>query len=79
MADVMPLKAHDRIEPVPKKTPARAVQREKDDQQVLQELLEDNGAIRNSKQGKSYCSCAPGNKKEFSGVCGAVNTALPTR
>ena len=40
MADVTPLQAPDRIDPVPKKTPARAVQKEMDDQAVLQELLE---------------------------------------
>ena len=40
MADVKPLPAHDRIEPVPRKTPPMAVQKEKDDQSVLRELLE---------------------------------------
>jgi DNA-nicking Smr family endonuclease len=40
MADVTPLPSTDRIEPVARKTPPRAVQREKDDREVLQELLE---------------------------------------
>jgi DNA-nicking Smr family endonuclease len=39
MADVRPLRAPDRIEPVAMKTPPRASQLEKDNQQVLDELL----------------------------------------
>jgi DNA-nicking Smr family endonuclease len=40
MADVRPLKASGRIEPVPKKTPAAAGQLEKDNREALREILE---------------------------------------
>jgi DNA-nicking Smr family endonuclease len=40
MADVRPLNNGNRLEPTPKKTPAIARQREKDERSVLQELLE---------------------------------------
>jgi DNA-nicking Smr family endonuclease len=63
MADVTPLKSHDRIEPVPKKPPAKAIQREKDDQLVLQELLEDNGAITELETGEELLFLRPGYKK----------------
>lgn len=65
MADVMPLKGHDRIEPVPKKTPARAVQREKDDQHVLQELLEDNGASTELETGEELLFLRDGQQKRI--------------
>jgi DNA-nicking Smr family endonuclease len=65
MADVTPLKAHDRIEPAPGKTPARAVQRERDDQLVLQELLEDNGAITELETGEELLFLRPGYQKRI--------------
>lgn len=40
MADVEPLRVDNRIEPVPKKTPAVAAQRAEDDRAVLAELLQ---------------------------------------
>lgn len=39
MADVTPLQAPDRIEPTPKNTAAEALQRDRDEQAVMQELL----------------------------------------
>lgn len=42
MADVTPLPATDRIEPLPPKTPARAFQQELDDRAALRELLDFN-------------------------------------
>jgi DNA-nicking Smr family endonuclease len=65
MAGVTPLKAHDRIEPVPKKTPPRAVQREKDDRQVLRELLADNGAITEIETGEELLFLRPGYQKHL--------------
>lgn len=65
MADVEPLKAQDRIEPVPRKTPPRAVQREKDDQQVLLELLEDNGAITELETGEELLYLRPGHQQKL--------------
>jgi len=63
MAGVEPLKAHDRIEPVQRKPPPRAVQREKDDQQVLLELLEDNGAVTELETGEELLFLRPGHQK----------------
>lgn len=40
MADVTPLDSPDRIDPVPRRTPATATQLEKDNREALQELLE---------------------------------------
>jgi DNA-nicking Smr family endonuclease len=65
MADVKPLKSHDRIEPVPRRTPPRAVQREKDDQQVLRELLDDNGAITELETGEELLFLRPGYQKQL--------------
>jgi DNA-nicking Smr family endonuclease len=39
MAGVKPLRASDRIEPVPRRTPARPEQREKDERSVMKELM----------------------------------------
>lgn len=41
MADVRPLSASDRLAPVPRNTPPRARQLEKDNERVMQELLSD--------------------------------------
>jgi len=41
MADVTPLRADDRIEPEPSKTPPRAIQQEIDNREALQELMDD--------------------------------------
>ncbi len=65
MAGVTPLKSHDRIEPVPKKTPPKAVQREKDDRQVLRELLDDNGAITEIETGEELLFLRPGYQKRL--------------
>jgi len=40
MADVKPLRVPDRVEPVAKKTPARALQQKLDDQAVISELMD---------------------------------------
>lgn len=65
MTGVTPLKAQDRIEPVPKKTPPKAVQREKDDREVLRELLDDNGAITELETGEELLFLRPGYQKNL--------------
>ena len=40
LADVTPLNSSDRLEPIPKKTPAIATQLEKDNREALEELLD---------------------------------------
>jgi DNA-nicking Smr family endonuclease len=65
MTGVTPLKAHDRIEPIPKKTPPRAVQREKDDREVLRELLDDNGAITELETGEELLFLRSGYQKNL--------------
>jgi DNA-nicking Smr family endonuclease len=41
MADVTPLRADDRIEPEPAKTPPRAIQQDIDNREALRELMDD--------------------------------------
>jgi DNA-nicking Smr family endonuclease len=65
MADVTPLRAPDRIEPVPKKTPARAVQKERDDRAVLRELLEHNDESAELETGEELIFLRPGQKKRI--------------
>lgn len=65
MAGVKPLKPNDRIEPVPKKTPARAVQQKKDDREVLRELLDENGAITELETGEELLFLRPGYQKQL--------------
>jgi DNA-nicking Smr family endonuclease len=65
MADVTPLRAPDRIEPVPKKTPARAVQKERDDQAVLRELLEHNDESAELETGEELIFLRPGQQKRI--------------
>jgi len=43
MADVTPLRRPDRIDPAPRRTPARAGQLEKDNREALKELLSQDG------------------------------------
>jgi DNA-nicking Smr family endonuclease len=63
MADVSPLRAPDRIEPIPKKTPARAVQRIMDDQAVLRELLEYDDESIELQTGEELLFLRPGQQK----------------
>jgi DNA-nicking Smr family endonuclease len=65
MADVTPLRAPDRIEPVPKKTPARAVQKERDDRSVLRELLEHNDESAELETGEELIFLRPGQQKRI--------------
>jgi DNA-nicking Smr family endonuclease len=65
MADVTPLRAPDRIEPVPKKTPARAVQKERDDRAVLRELLEHNDESAELETGEELIFLRPGQQKRI--------------
>ncbi len=65
MAGVTPLKAHDRIDPVPRNTPARAVQRERDDREALRELLDDNGAVTELETGEELLYLRPGYQKHL--------------
>jgi len=60
MADVKPLAALNRIEPVPRKTPAVAAQREKDDRKVLQELLEISDDEADLETGEELLYLRPG-------------------
>jgi DNA-nicking Smr family endonuclease len=65
MADVTPLRGPGRIEPVPKKTPARALQKEKDDREVLQELLEHNDESIELETGEELIFLRPGHQKRI--------------
>jgi DNA-nicking Smr family endonuclease len=65
MADVTPLRGPGRIEPVPKKTPARALQKEKDDREVLQELLEHNDQSIELETGEELIFLRPGHQKRI--------------
>ncbi len=59
MADVTPLSVPDRIEPVPKKTPAVASQLEKDNQEALNELLS-HGTTDELESGEELIHLKPG-------------------
>jgi DNA-nicking Smr family endonuclease len=63
MADVKPLRTPDRIEPTPRKTPAIATQREKDDRDVLQELLEFEDASAELETGEELLYLRPGHQQ----------------
>ena len=63
MADVTPLRTSNRIEPIPKKTPARAVQKKMDDQAVLQELLEYDDESIELQTGEELLFLRPGYQK----------------
>ena len=65
MADVKPLRAPDRIEPIPKKTPARAVQKKIDDQAVLQELLDYDDDSIELQTGEELLFLRPGYQKRI--------------
>ena len=65
MADVTPLRAPDRIEPVPKMTPAQAVQKERDEQAVLQELLEYSDELVELETGEELLYLRPGHQKRI--------------
>ena len=65
MAGVTPLKAPDRIEPVPKKTPAEAVQREKDDRAVLRELQGGPDEFHELETGEELLYLKPGYQKRI--------------
>jgi DNA-nicking Smr family endonuclease len=63
MADVKPLRAPDRIEPTPRNTPAVAAQREKDDRQVLRELLEFKDESAELETGEELLFLRPGHQQ----------------
>ncbi|MBT8053327.1 MAG: Smr/MutS family protein [Gammaproteobacteria bacterium] len=63
MGDVTPLPAYDRIDPVPRMTPAQALQREKDDRAVLQELLDDPGDVCDAETGEELLFLKAGYQK----------------
>jgi len=65
MADVTPLRAPDRIEPVPKKTPAQAVQKERDERAVLEELLDYNDTLAELETGEELLFLRPGYQKRI--------------
>lgn len=65
MAGVKPLKARDRIDFVPKKTPPKAIQREKDDQEALRELLNVDGAFTELETGDELLFLKPGYQKQL--------------
>lgn len=63
MADVKPLRTPDRIEPIPRKTPAIAAQREKDDRDVLRELLEFKDDSAELETGEELLYLRPGHQQ----------------
>jgi len=65
MADVTPLKVPGRVEPVPKKTPAKAVQREKDDLAALKELLDRPVEATELETGEELLYLRPGYQKRI--------------
>jgi len=65
MADVTPLKAPDRIEPEPKKTPALALQLEKDNLTVLKESLLPNEDAAELETGEELLYLKPGHQKRI--------------
>ena len=65
MADVTPLQTSDRIEPVPKKTPARALQKKMDDRAVLQELLDYDDDSIELQTGEELLFLRPGQQKRI--------------
>ena len=65
MADVTPLRATERIEPIPKMTPARALQRERDDPSVLQELLDHDRDLAELETGEELLFLRPGYQKRL--------------
>jgi len=64
MADVKPLRTPDRIEPIPRKTPAIAAQREKDDRNVLRELLEFKDDSAELETGEELLYLRPGHQQQ---------------
>jgi DNA-nicking Smr family endonuclease len=65
VGDVTPLPAFDRIEPVPKRTPAQALQREKDDQEVLRELLQAPDHLHEAETGEELLFLRSGYQKQI--------------
>lgn len=65
MADVRPLRSAGRIEPIPAKTPAIAVQREQDDLAVLQELLQYEGDPGELETGEELLFLRAGHQKRI--------------
>lgn len=65
MADVRPLRVKERIEPVPKMTPARARQKELDDQAVLQELLDFDHDLAELETGEELLFLRSGHQKRL--------------
>jgi DNA-nicking Smr family endonuclease len=63
MSDVTPLRTKDRLEPVPKKTPPRAVQRERDEREVVNELLDHDDALAELETGEELLYLRPGHQK----------------
>ena len=65
VGDVTPLPAFNRIEPVHKRTPAQALQREKDDQEVLRELLQAPDHLHEAETGEELLFLRPGYQKQI--------------
>jgi len=65
MADVKPLRVKERIEPVPKMTPARALQKERDDRAVLQELLDPDHDLAELETGEELLFLRSGHQKRL--------------
>jgi len=65
MEDVTPLRTPDRIEPIPKKTPARAIQKKMDDQAVMNELLEYTDDSIELQTGEELLFLRPGYQKRI--------------
>lgn len=65
IGDVTPLPASDRIEPEPKMTPAQALQKEKDDRAVLDELLESPQDLHEVETGEELLYLRPGYQKQM--------------
>jgi DNA-nicking Smr family endonuclease len=65
MEDVTPLQTPDRIEPIPKKTPARALQKKMDDQAVMNELLEYTDDSIELQTGEELLFLRPGYQKRI--------------
>jgi len=65
MADVEPLRAPERIEPVAKKTPALALQKERDERAVMQELLDYDDTAAELETGEELLYLRPGQQKRI--------------
>jgi len=65
MADVKPLRSADRIAPVPPRTPAVALQKERDERAVIAELLEFRDESAELETGEELLYLRPGHQKRI--------------